>query len=124
MPNVPKRIVSARTGDFPNAEKEIKAALQLDKNNLVYWKDLRSTYYLAGNFPATLATQDLIAKAEPPGPGEWFIRALCYDKLNQPKPALEAYEKFLELDQDKNPDQVWQAQQRSKVLRRMLDGKK
>ena len=110
--------------DFPNAEKEIKAALQLDKNNLVYWKDLRSTYYLAGNFPATLATQDLIAKAEPPGPGEWFIRALCYDKLNQPKPALEAYEKFLELDQDKNPDQVWQAQQRSKVLRRMLDGKK
>jgi tetratricopeptide (TPR) repeat protein len=110
--------------DFPNAEKEIKAALQLDRNNLVYWKDLRSTYYLAGNFQATLAAQDLIAKAEPPGAGEWFIRALCYDKLNQPKPALEAYEKFLELDQDKNPDQVWQAQQRSKVLHRMLDGKK
>jgi Flp pilus assembly protein TadD len=110
--------------DFASAEKELKAALHLDKNNLVYWKDLRTTYYLAGNFPATLATQDLIAKAETPGPGEWFIRALCYDKLNQPKPALEAYEKFLELDQDKNPDQVWQAQQRSKVLRRMLDQKR
>jgi tetratricopeptide (TPR) repeat protein len=110
--------------DFASAEKELKAALQLDKNNLVYWKDLRSTYYLGGNFPATLATQDLIAKAETPGPGEWFIRALCYDKLNQPKPALEAYEKFLELDQDKNPDQVWQAQQRSKVLRRMLGQKR
>jgi tetratricopeptide (TPR) repeat protein len=110
--------------DFTSAEKELKAALQLDKNNLVYWKDLRTTYYLAGNFPATLATQDLIAKAETPGPGEWFIRALCYDKLNQPKPALEAYEKFLELDQDKNPDQVWQAQQRSKVLHRMLDQKR
>jgi Flp pilus assembly protein TadD len=110
--------------DFPSAEKEIKTALQLDRNNLIYWKDLRSTYYLAGNWQATLAAQDLIAKAEPPGAGEWFIRALCYDKLNQPKPALEAYEKFIELDQDKNPDQVWQAQQRSKVLRRMLDGKK
>ena len=110
--------------DFPSAEKEIKAALQIDRNNLVYWKDLRSTYYLGGNYSATLAAQDLIAKAEPPGPGEWFIRALCYDKLNQPKPALEAYEKFLELDQDKNPDQVWQAQQRSKVLRRMLDQKR
>ena len=110
--------------DFPSAEKEIKAALQLDRNNLAYWKDLSSTYYLSGNFPATLATLDLIAKAENPGPGEWFIRALCYDKLNQPKPALEAYEKFLELDQDKNPDQVWQAQQRSKVLRRMLDQKR
>ena len=110
--------------DFPSAEKEIKAALQIDRNNLAYWKDLSSTYYLAGNFPATIATLDLIAKAEKPGPGEWFIRALCYDKLNQPKPALEAYEKFLELDQDKNPDQVWQAQQRSKVLRRMLDQKR
>jgi len=110
--------------DFPSAEKEIKAALQIDRNNLTYWKDLSSTYYLGGNFPATIATLDLIAKAEKPGPGEWFIRALCYDKLNQPKPALEAYEKFLELDQDKNPDQVWQAQQRSKVLRRMLDQKR
>jgi tetratricopeptide (TPR) repeat protein len=110
--------------DFPSAEKEIKAALQLDRNNLAYWKDLSSTYYLGGNFPATLATLDLIAKMETPGPGEWFIRALCYDKLNQPKPALEAYEKFLALDQDKNPDQVWQAQQRSKVLRRMLDQKR
>jgi tetratricopeptide (TPR) repeat protein len=110
--------------DFASAEKELKAALLLDKNNLVYWKDLRTTYYLGGNFPATLATQDLIAKVETPGAGEWFVRALCYDKLNQPKPALEAYEKFLELDQDKNPDQVWQAQQRSKVLRRMLDQKR
>jgi tetratricopeptide (TPR) repeat protein len=110
--------------DFPSAEKEIKAALQIDRNNLAYWKDLSSTYYLGGNFPATIAALDLIAKVEKPGPGEWFIRALCYDKLNQPKPALEAYEKFLELDQDKNPDQVWQAQQRSKVLRRMLDQKR
>jgi tetratricopeptide (TPR) repeat protein len=110
--------------DFTSAEKELKAALQLDKDNLVYWKDLRTTYYLGGNFSATLAMQDLIAKVETPGAGEWFIRALCYDKLNQPKPALEAYEKFIELDQDKNPDQVWQAQQRSKVLRRMLDQKR
>lgn len=110
--------------DFPNAEKEIKAALQLDRNNLVYWKDLMSTYYLGGNYPATLATLDLIAKSETPAAGEWFIRALCYDKLNQAKPALEAYQKFLELDQGKNPDQVWQAQQRSKVLQRMLDQKR
>jgi tetratricopeptide (TPR) repeat protein len=110
--------------DFASAEKEIKVALEMDRNNLVYWKDLRSTYYLGGNYSATLATQDLIAKVETPGAGEWFIRALCYDKLNQPKPALEAYEKFLELDRDKNADQVWQAQQRSKVLRRMLDQKR
>jgi len=110
--------------DFPNAEKELKAALQLDRNNLTYWKDLSSTYYLGGNCPATLGTLDVIAKAETPGAGEWFIRALCYDKLMQIQPALAAYRKFLELDDNKNPDQVWQANQRIHVLEKMAEKKK
>jgi Flp pilus assembly protein TadD len=110
--------------EFPAAEKELKAALQLDPNNLVYWKDLSSTYYLAGNCPATLATLDVVAKSEPAGSGTWFIRALCYDKLRQFKPALEAYDKFLALEQGRTSDQVWQAQQRSKVLKHMLEGKR
>lgn len=110
--------------DFANAEKELKAAIQLDAKNVDYWKDLGSTYYLSKNYPATLAILDRVDKFETPGPGSWFLRALCYDSLNQPRPALEAYQKFLELDQNRNPDQVWQAQERSKVLRRMLEGKK
>jgi len=110
--------------DFPSAEKEVKAAIQLDGKNVEYWKDLSSTYYLSKNYPATLAVLDRTDKMETPGPGSWFMRALCYDNLNQPKPALEAYQKFLKLDQNKNPDQVWQAQERSKVLRRKLEGKK
>jgi Flp pilus assembly protein TadD len=110
--------------DFPAAEKALRAALHLDSKNLNYWKDLSSTLFLGGNYPAALATLDEIAKVEQPIAGTWFVRAICYDKLNQPKPALEAYQKFLDLDQDKNPDQVWQAQQRSKVLRRMLEQKR
>jgi len=110
--------------DFPNAEKELKAAIQLDAKKVDYWKDLSTTYYLSKNYPATLAVLDRIDKFETPGAGSWFIRALCYDSLNQPKPALEGYQKFLELDENQNPDQVWQAKERSKVLRRMLEGKK
>lgn len=110
--------------DFPSAERALQAALQIDRNNLVYWKDLSSTYYLSGNCPATLAALDAIAKAETPGAASWFVRALCYDKLHQLKLALEAYQKFLDLDQGKNPDQVWQAQQRSKVLKHMLEEKR
>jgi tetratricopeptide (TPR) repeat protein len=107
--------------DFAAAEKELRVALRLDGKNLDYWKDLSSTFFLGGNYPAALATMDEIAKMEQPGAGVWFIRAICYDKLNQLKPALQAYQKFLELDQDKNPDQVWQAKERSKVLQRMLE---
>ena len=113
-----------QTRDFASAEKELRTALRLDGKNIAYWKDLNSTFFLGGNYPAALATLDEIAKMEPPGAGSWFIRAICYDKLRQTKPALEAYQKFLQLDQDKNPDQVWQAQQRSKVLQRMLEQKR
>jgi Flp pilus assembly protein TadD len=110
--------------DFASAEKQLKAALQLDPKNVTYWKDLGSTYYLSGDCPKTLAALDVIAKMETPAAGSWFIRALCYDKLRQFRPALDAYEKFLALNQGKNSDQVWQAQQRSKVLRHMLEEKR
>jgi len=110
--------------DFAAAEKELRIAVRLDEKNLFYFKDLSSTFFLGGNYPAALAALDEIAKVEQPGAGVWFIRAICYDKLNQPKLALEAYQKFLELDQDKNPDQIWQAKERSKVLQRMLERKR
>jgi protein O-GlcNAc transferase len=110
--------------DFPAAEKELKNALLLDRNNLAYWKDLSSVFYLSGNYPATLSALDLIAKAETPNAGQWFIRALCYDKLNEVQPALDAYRKFLELDQNKNPNQVWQANQRIHVLEKRAQNKK
>jgi len=110
--------------DFAAAEKELRIALRVDGQNLDYWKDLSSTFFLGGNYPAALVTLDEIAKMEQPGAGVWFVRAICYDKLNQPKIALEAYQKFLELDQDNNPDQIWQAKERSKVLQRMLERKR
>jgi len=110
--------------DYKNAELELKNAVRHDQNNLTYWKDLSSTFYLAGNYSGTLAVLDAVAKVEKPSAGTWFIRALCYDKLQQTQPALDAYQKFLELDQDKNPDQVWQAQQRSIVLKKVLEKKR
>jgi Flp pilus assembly protein TadD len=110
--------------DYASAEKQLKIAIQLDPNNIKYWKDLSSSYYLSGDCVSTLASLDVIAKAEPPAAVSWFIRALCYDKLHQIKPALEAYQKFLAMDENKNPDQVWQAQQRSSVLKHQLEAKR
>jgi len=110
--------------DFANAEKELQAAIGLDARNMGYWRDLTSTYYLAGNYPATLSLLDELAKREPPNAGEWFLRALCYDKLQQTQAALEAYQRFLDADQNRNPDQVWQAQQRIIVLKKWLDKKR
>jgi Flp pilus assembly protein TadD len=110
--------------DFAGAEKELKAALTLDGTNLSYMKDLSSTFYLSGNYAGALATMDEIAKREKPGAYAFFVRGLCYDKLNQPKPALAAYQTFLAMTTEKNTDQVWQATERSKVLQRMIEGKR
>ena len=110
--------------DFPNAEKELKAAIQLDSKNVLYRKDLASTTYLAGQYELTLQLLDRVAQMETATAGELFVRALCYDKLQQTKAALDAYQKFLEADQNRNPDQVWQAQQRIIVLKKILDKKR
>src|SRR5437879_13361615 len=110
--------------DFAAAEKELRIALSVDGQSLDYWKDLSSTFFLGGNYPAALVTLDDIAKMEQPGAGVRYVRATRYDKPTQPETAMEAYQKFLELDQDKNPDQIWQAKERSKVLNRMLERKR
>ncbi len=110
--------------EFADAERELKIAVQLDKGNVVYWKDLTATFYQGGNYAATLAGYDVVDKMEKPGAGVWFIRALCYDKLNQVQPALDAYRKFLDLDGNQHPDQVWQANQRIHVLEKRAEKKK
>jgi Flp pilus assembly protein TadD len=110
--------------EFPDAERELKTAIQLDKGNVIYWKDLTATFYQGGNYAAALAGYDVVDKLEKPGAGVWFIRALCYDKLNQVQPALDAYHKFLDLDQNQHPDQVWQANQRIHVLEKRAEKKK
>jgi len=110
--------------EFADAERELKIAVQVDKGNVVYWKDLTATFYQGGNYAAALAGYDVVDKMEKPGAGVWFIRALCYDKLNQVQPALDAYRKFLDLDQNQHPDQVWQANQRIHVLEKRAEKKK
>src|SRR5215472_16455178 len=110
--------------DFPNAERELKTAIQIDQGNVLYWKDLAATYYQGGNYASALAVYDAVDKVEKPGAGEWFIRALCYDKLDQVQPALDAYRKFLDLDQNQHADQVWQANQRIHVLEKRAEKKK
>jgi Flp pilus assembly protein TadD len=110
--------------EFADAERELKIAIQLDKGNVVYWKDLTATFYQGGNYAAALAGYDVVEKMEKPGAGVWFIRALCYDKLNQVQPALDAYRRFLDLDQNQHPDQIWQANQRIHVLEKRAEKKK
>jgi len=48
--------------------------------------------------------------------GVWFIRGLCYDKLNQVQPARMRIGKFLDFGRKPASGSVWQANQRINVL--------
>jgi len=72
--------------DYKNAELELKNAVRLDQNNPHLLERFSSTFYLAGNYPGTLAVLDAVAKVEKPSAGTWFIRALCYDNCSRLSP--------------------------------------
>lgn len=110
--------------DFSAAEKSLRASLAIDSGQASALHDLGTVFYLQGNFPAALEALDLLAKRETPLPGAWFVRAICYDKLERKKEALESYQKFIDLDKDRHEDQVFQARQRIKLLTRELQSRK
>jgi len=112
--------------DFPAAERELRRALALDDKKLTTVKDLMSTLYLAGNYPAALDLLDQLAKREPPTAFVFFIRATCYDKLQRKAEAVEAYRMFLAAERSekrKNDKEEFQATERLKLLQRELSKK-
>ncbi len=112
-----------QTRDFTAAEKELRAALTLDIHQTDALRDLVAAYYLSERFAEALAAQDMLAKRETPVAGFWFIRAICFDKLKRKPEALEAYQKFLELEPDKESDHAFQARQRVRIIAQELKRK-
>lgn len=109
---------------YDDAVRQLIAAFQMDTSSDDVLKDLVLAQYLNKNYPAALEGMDLLSKREPLPPGNWFMRASCYDKLNQPANALEAYQRFLQLNKDENNDMYFEATARVRTLTRELQNKR
>jgi len=109
--------------DYKNAELELKKRRPPRPEQSHLLEDLSSTFYLAGNYPGTLAVLDAVAKSKNLPPA-LFIRALCYDKLQQNSGRPGRLPEISGTRPGQNPDQVWQAQQRSIVLKKVLEKKR
>jgi Flp pilus assembly protein TadD len=125
-PDIPARLghVYLEKKDYPNAIRALVVALKIDSSGDDVLKDLVTAQYLNKNYPAALQGLDLLAKRETLPAGSWFIRGTCYDKLGQPAQALDAYEKFLQLNKDENNDMYFEASARVRFLKRELENKK
>jgi protein O-GlcNAc transferase len=83
-------------------------------------RDLVNAFFLNEDYAAALGAMDRLAKLETPRPASWFFRAICYDKLSRKAEAIEAYQKFLELDNGRNETQDFQARRRAYTLQSEL----
>jgi len=106
---------------YAPAALEFFAASKIKPDDLAAVRELGVVLYLAGDYPKALTAFEKSRQLGDQTPGNCFLRAIILDKLEQKKPALEAYQQFLALSQGKNPDQEWQAQQRAKLLQRELE---
>ena len=102
---------------FPAAAAQFAEAVKLKPNDAPAWRDLADMLYMAGDYEQALAGFEKARQLGEDTAGNCFLRAIILDKLRRLKPALEAYQQFLSMSQGKNPDQEFQARQRSRIIR-------
>ena len=110
--------------DYPGAVRELVLAYRADPRQSDVLHDLLAAEYQGGNYAATLALLDEVAKRETVPITSIYIRASCYDKLGQKQEAIDTYRKFLALNGDKPNDEYFVSAERVRVLERELKEKK
>jgi tetratricopeptide (TPR) repeat protein len=108
---------------FPEAAAEFERAARLKPDAPQAWSELAGVLVMAENYPPALAALDRIAALHAEKAGHVFLRAIVLDKTRDLKPAVESYQRFLELSQGENPNQEWQARQRIKLLQKEISNK-
>lgn len=124
--DIPARLglVFLEKKDYPNAVRFFVAAFKMNPDANDILGNLITAQYLNKNYPAAIDGLDLLSKREALPPGSWFMRADCYDKLEQPANALESYKRFLDLNKDQNSDMYFAAAARVRAITRELQDKK
>jgi tetratricopeptide (TPR) repeat protein len=110
--------------DYPDAARTLIAAYNLEPGTLDVLANLVTAEYQGGDYAGALQALDLLAKRKDLPAGSWYIRASCYDKLGQPAQALDAYQRFLQLNTDENSDMYFASAARARELTRELQDKK
>jgi tetratricopeptide (TPR) repeat protein len=107
--------------NLPGAAQEFYNAAQADPKALAAWRELASTLFLLGNYQGSLTAFDKLRALGEETPAQWYLRALCYDRMQLYKEALPAYEKFLAVSEGKSPEEEFKARQRIRVVKKVLD---
>lgn len=105
---------------YPEAADAFRSAIKLAPREAQGYTDLASALYLMSDYEGTVMALENVAALGKDTPGTYFLRGITLDKLQIKERAYDNYQKFLQSDGKKNPDQEFQARQRSRVLEREL----
>ena len=113
-----------QTKDYPNATRWLAAAYHQNSSANDVLAYLVDAEYGSKNYSQALAALDELSKRMQLPPASLYIRAACHDNLGQVPEALEAYQKFLQLNKDENSDMYFVSTARVRALTRELQNKK
>ncbi len=105
---------------FIPAANQFAAGAKLKPDSKESWNELAGVLTLAEQYPQALAALDRVRELRQEIPGDYYLRAIILDKLQQYKPALESYQQFLATSGGKNPDEEFKARQRSRIIEKIL----
>jgi tetratricopeptide (TPR) repeat protein len=108
---------------YPEAIQQFSAASTVKPDSSEAWTELAAVLTLAEQPVQALDALDHVHALGKETSGHFYMRAMTLDKLQKRKEAVEYYDKFLNANQGKNPDQEFHARQRVQILEREL-GKK
>jgi len=106
---------------FPLAAQDFFRGTKIKPDSAEAWSELAGALVLAEEFPSALGALDRVAALHAEKPGHVYLRAIVLDKINQRKPALESYERFLGMSNGQSPDEEFKARQRVRILSRELN---
>jgi tetratricopeptide (TPR) repeat protein len=112
------------TKDYPNAMRWLATSHHLNPNANDVLAYLIDAEFGGKNYAQALAALDELSRREQLPMASWYVRAVCFDNLGQAAQALDAYQKFLQLNKDENSDMYFVSTARARVLTRELQNKK
>jgi tetratricopeptide (TPR) repeat protein len=125
-PDIAARLGEAylQAKDYADATHWLAAAYNANPEANDVLAYLVDAEYGSKNYAQALAALDALSKREDLPLASWYVRASCLDNLGQIEPAIEAYQKFLQLNKDQNSDMYFVSTARVRVLIRELQNKK
>ena len=106
---------------YAPAADQFLSATKLKPDSLEAWNELTGMLVLLKNYPAALETIEKSRQLGGETAAYYWFRAIMQDALKEYKPALESYQKFLAMSQNKSPDEEFKARQRVRILTRIVN---